>query len=128
MSAIVADTAPPLQSVRLIMNYTFGAPKNNVFAPAAAPKRPTSSSALERDIAISNFRAGKDQDNLTYCQSLTQRYPEDGFGWKMLAVTLFRQGQPEAALASRLTAPTVQIDTPPARNPRLSSQGQPTGQ
>ncbi len=70
----------------------------NIFSQPFRPAQPQHSSAMEQQIALSNFNAGRFAETELFSRKLTASYPNDGFGWKMLGVSLFKLGRVQDAL------------------------------
>ena len=62
------------------------------------------------------FEQGRFAEGETLARSLTIRFPENGFGWKVLGAVLKQQGRPEAALSAMRQAVIVQPDDFVAQN------------
>lgn len=64
-------------------------------APASGPSR---ASDAERNTALAHYAGGDLAQAEAHCRMLTQRHPQDGFGWKVLGATLRQMNQVEASL------------------------------
>ena len=73
-------------------------PQANIFSPSAPAPAASHASDVERQIALSHYAAGELAQAETFCRGLCQRYPRDGFGWKVLGATLRRMNQAQASL------------------------------
>lgn len=73
-------------------------PQGNIFSPSAPTPTASHASDVEREIALSHYAAGELAQAETFCRGLSQRYPRDGFGWKVLGATLRRMNQAQASL------------------------------
>jgi len=71
---------------------------NNILRQPLRPAQPQQSSAMDRQIAVTNFNAGRFADTEQFSRKLTAAYPNDGFGWKILGVSLFKLGRLHDAL------------------------------
>ena len=76
----------------------------NVFARPSAAHRPPHASDLERQMTITLFQQERFVDAEASSRDLTARYPQDGFGWKVLGASLQQQGRPQDALNAMQTA------------------------
>lgn len=75
-----------------------GASKHTGSAPAKE------ASLLERQMVGTYYQQGKFDQVETCSRALTQRYPKDAFGWKLLGVSLKLQGRDPEALKPMQTA------------------------
>jgi predicted TPR repeat methyltransferase len=81
---------------------TSGTP--NIFSRPAAPMAPPRPSEIERQVALSLYAQGQLEQSEAISRSLTQRYPQDGLGWKLLGAVLKRTGRAADALEPMQTA------------------------
>ncbi|HEX5358067.1 MAG TPA: methyltransferase domain-containing protein [Aquabacterium sp.] len=70
----------------------------HIFAARPAAPRPTGSSQLERQIAITLYHQSNFTELERYARDLSTRYPNDGFGWKLLGAALQQLGRTSEAL------------------------------
>lgn len=49
-------------------------------------------------MALTHYTSGALQQTEAFCRGLCERYPRDGFGWKVLGATLRRMDQVQASL------------------------------
>lgn len=68
----------------------MGSNMGNIFSRPAMTFSTVHASDVEREIALQHYGQGDLAKAETFCRQLTQRYPRDGFGWKVLGATLRR--------------------------------------
>lgn len=71
-------------------NKPTGSNLGNVFSRPVMTFASTQASDVEREIALQHYGQGDLAQAESFCRQLTQRYPRDGFGWKVLGATLRR--------------------------------------
>jgi predicted TPR repeat methyltransferase len=70
----------------------------NIFGQAAHAARPSHSSEVERQIALTYFNSQRFAEAEQYSRNLVALYPNDAFGWGMLGAALHKLGQIPASL------------------------------
>lgn len=71
-------------------NKPMGVNPGNIFSRTATTFAVAQASDVEREIALQHYMQGDLAQSEAFCRQLTQRYPRDGFGWKVLGATLRR--------------------------------------
>lgn len=72
----------------------------HVFARPPVARQPAQSSNKERQIALTFYQQGKFAEAEKSSRDLTGRYPQDGFGWKLLGAAIKQQGRAQEALTA----------------------------
>ncbi len=71
---------------------------SNIFGQTAHAARPSHSSEVERQIALTYFNSQRFAEAEQHSRNLVALYPNDAFGWGMLGAALHKLGQIPAAL------------------------------
>ena len=72
----------------------------HVFGRPPVARQPAQSTDIERQIALTLYQQGQFAKAEASSKALTTRYPQDGFGWKLLGATLKQQGRAQEALTA----------------------------
>lgn len=72
----------------------------HIFARPQAPRTPAHASDIERQIALNFYQQGQFSEAEKSSRTLTERYPQDGFGWKLLGAAIKQQGRAQEALTA----------------------------
>lgn len=72
----------------------------HVFGRPPVARQPAQSTDIERQIALTLYQQGQFAKAEASSKVLTTRYPQDGFGWKLLGATLKQQGRAQEALTA----------------------------
>jgi predicted TPR repeat methyltransferase len=72
--------------------------QGHIFSRPASAPGPSRASDAERNTALAHYAGGDLVQAEAHCRRLTQRHPQDGFGWKVLGATLRQMKQVEASL------------------------------
>lgn len=72
----------------------------HVFARPPVARPPAQASDIERQIALTLYQQGQFAEAEKSSRSLTTRYPQDSFGWKLLGAAIKQQGRAQEALTA----------------------------
>lgn len=72
----------------------------HVFARPPVARQPAQASNTERQISLTLYQQGKFAEAEKSSRDLTSRYPQDGFGWKLLGAAIKQQGRAQEALTA----------------------------
>ena len=64
-------------------------------------------SRQEKEILVTLFATGRHEEAEKFARTMTSRFPENGFGWKVLGAVLKSQGRTEESLAPMQKAATL---------------------
>ena len=73
---------------------------SHVFSRLQAAAQPALANDLERQIALTFYQQGKLAEAEKSSRDLTTRYPQDGFGWKLLGAAIKQQGRAQEAITA----------------------------
>ena len=73
---------------------------SHVFSRPQAAAQPALANDLERQIALTFYQQGKLAEAEKSSRDLTTRYPQDGFGWKLLGAAIKQQGRAQEAITA----------------------------